>query len=925
MRLLKINTPLVILLSSLLGLSYPSIAQQNKNKNIHYGAEDDALSRMKWELKRLADPATGKIPENARARETAFSSTLPNDGGLSQQKTGMITQFTQRGPWNVGGKTSAFGIDAANESRLLAGTTSGGMWLSTDGGNSWTMTNTLTQLRGANCLTQDTRPNHQNVWYYGGGNPWASAGGGGSAYFLGDGIFKSVDSGLTWQSLASTASGNPNGFTTGWQIVYSIANDFSAPDSVSEIYAATYGAIYRSVNGGTSWTSVRGGNSYFTEVVATSSGIIYATLSDDGTQKGIWRSVDGINFINITPANFPSAYNRTVMGINPNNENEIYFLSNTPGFGKKVLDFQGDPHWNSLWKYTYISGDGDSLGGNWVDLSANLPATGGMFDKFHTQDSYDMLVKVKPGNSNVVYLGGTNLYRSTTAFQDSTHTTFIGGYEEGSAYPTINSYLNHHPDQHCLEFLPSNPDVMINANDGGLFRTDHDMDSVVVWTPLNNGYVTTMFYTVAIDHGNSNNDVICGGMQDNGTWWTNNANTTSPWKHVHGGDGAYCAIADNQSSYYFAIQNLRRLVKVSLDASGNQTAFRRIDPIGGKGYQWMNPYALDPNNNNIMYLAGGKYLWRNDDLSQIPMNNQYDSISSNWVRWNDSIPTALSEMTTLTVCKTPANRVYYGTDKKRVYRVDNSNTGTPTPVDITSTTSTALFPNTGYVSHIAVDPHDGNKLMVIFSNYNVYSVFYSKDGGNNWEKAGGNLEAANTISPSIRWGAIMHVSDGTLYFLATSTGLYCTDTLMGINTVWVQQGTNTIGNAVCDMIDTRESDGLVVVGTHANGVYSAKITSVNDIVSNDQIASGKTDLSIKNFPNPFFGQTTIEYELKTNGNVLFQIWDESGRIIENKNIGQKQVGVYSFQPETQNWKSGIYYACIYQNGKRKVTRLILNK
>ncbi|MFN6039852.1 MAG: T9SS type A sorting domain-containing protein, partial [Bacteroidota bacterium] len=650
-----------------------------------------------------------------------------------------------------------------------------------------------------------------------------------------------------------------------------------------------------------------------------------ATLSDDGTQKGIWRSTDGISFTKIMPSDFPVAYNRIVMGINPNNENEIYFLANTPGYGKLIFDFMGDPHWNSLWKYTYVSGNGDSLGGIWQDLSANLPASGGIFDKFHTQDSYDMVVKVKPGNSNVVFIGGTNLYRSTTAFQDSLHTTYIGGYLEGSAYPVIASYQNHHPDQHCIEFLPSNPDIMLNANDGGVYRTNNDLDSVVAWIPLNNGYVTTMFYTVAIDHGNSNNHIICGGAQDNGTWWTNSSNTTNPWKHVHGGDGAYCAVADNHTSYYCAIQNLKRLVKVDLDNNGNQTAFRRIDPIGGKGFQWMNPYALDPNNNNMMYLAGGKYLWRNDDLSQIPMNNQFDSISTNWVRWNDSIPTALSEMTALAVCKVPVNRVYYGTDKKKIYRIDNANTGTPTPVDITPVSGTVLFPNTGYVSNITVDPQDGNKIMVIFSNYNVYSVFYTKDGGVSWEKVAGNLESSNISGPSVRWGAIMHVSDGTLYFLATSTGLYCTDTLQGTSTVWVQQGANTIGNAVCHMIDTRESDGLVVVATHANGMFSAKFTSINDAVTTNQLATIEKDLELKNYPNPANNQVNIEFSIINSGKVRIEIWDELGRITENVSDQNYSAGKHLLTIDLSKYKPGVYYSSVQVNGKRKVSKLIIAK
>jgi hypothetical protein len=935
------TTFLSVIAVSAFAVSYVVSSHSNKNKvekaehESTGGMEDDALERMQWELSRFADPVTGKIPENIREQELAFAATLPSDANSEKNK--MVTlSMTSRGPWNVGGKTGAFGIDINNENRMLAGTHSGGVFLTTDGGASWANTNTPSQLKGANCLTQDRRATHSNVWYYGGGNPWASAGGGGSAYYLGDGLYKSIDSGLTWNPIASTAGATANTFSGGWQLVYSIANDNSAPDSTSEIYAATIGSsgssggIERSIDGGTTWTRVinGGAGSYFTEVACTNSGVVYATLDDaSGAKKGIWRSADGITWNSILPAGFPTAYNRIVMGINPNDENEIYFLGNTPGFGKEVVDFLGTHHWNSLWKYNYISGDGSGAGGTWQDLSINLPATGGIFDKFHTQDSYDMVVRVKPGNSGIVFIGGTNLYRSTTAFQDSTNTTFIGGYQQFSALPVINSYLNHHPDQHNLEFLPSDPNKMINTNDGGVFKCSDNTASTVAWQPLNNGYLTSMFYTVAIDHGPANNNVICGGAQDNGTWWTNNAIPTSPWLHVHGGDGSYCAIADNLSNYYFSIQNGMRLVKTTLDASGNQTGFRRIDPIGGKGYLWMNPFVLDPNNNNIMYLAGGKYLWRNDDLSAIATTpaGAWDSISTNWVKYVDSVPTANSKITALTVCKTPANRVYYGTDKQKIYRVDNANVGTPTPVSITSTAGATAFPAGGYVSNIAVDPTDGNKLMVIFSNYNVYSIYYSQDGGTTWAKAGGNLETTSTASPSIRWASILPVSDGKVYLVATSVGLYATDSLNGISTAWVLQGTSTIGNSVCDMIETRPSDGLVVIATHTSGMYSTHITSVNDIVTVHDIAATKMDLQLSNFPNPVSQSTTIEFTLNKKGLVNLQVLDQYGRLVEtlvNENMTE---GKHSVVFDKKNYASGIYYYCLTTDNRRKTNKMVLIK
>lgn len=264
------------------------------------GMEENPTGRMKWEVSRLADPATGRIPDNIRQLELAFAATLPND--LQSDRSMAALTMTNRGPWNVGGRTRAFGVDVSNENRLLAGSCSGGMWISTNGGTSWSQTNTLTQLKNATCLTQDKRPTHTNTWYYGSGEAYgASASSGSGAYYLGDGMFKSVDGGLSWSPIATTSSGNPNGFTTGWQLVWNVASDNSANDTLEEVYAAIYGGIMRSTNGGVTWTTALGGtpSSYFTDVSISSTGVVYAALSDDGGKKGIWRSHNDLSLIHI--------------------------------------------------------------------------------------------------------------------------------------------------------------------------------------------------------------------------------------------------------------------------------------------------------------------------------------------------------------------------------------------------------------------------------------------------------------------------------------------------------------------------------------------------------------------------------------------------------------------------------------------------
>jgi Secretion system C-terminal sorting domain len=887
----------------------------------HIEPATDADGRYEWELSRLADPATGKIPNNIRMKELAYAATLPNDADAWSRGERAL-DFTNRGPWNVGGRTRAFGVDVSDENRLLAGSCSGGMWLSTNGGQSWAMSNTLSQLKNATCLVQDTRVGHTNVWYYGSGEAYGASASGTGAYYMGDGLYKSVNGGVSWSPITSTAGGNPGSFTTNFQLVWNVANDVSANDTISEVYAATYGAIYRSINGGTSWSAVRSGGSYFTDVALTTTGVVYATLSDDGTQKGIWRSVDGITFTNITPSGFPTAYNRIVVGIDPNDENTVYFLANTPNAGKVTYDWQGEPEWNSFYKYTYVTGDGAGTNGTWQNLSMNLPNTGGQFDKWQVQGSYDMVVKVKPGNSNMVFIGGTNLYRSTSGFQDSTNTTFIGGYEQFSAMPVINSYPNHHPDQHTITFLPSNPNVMFSTNDGGVFKTIDNAATQVIWEDLNKGYLTTMFYTVAVDHATPNNPIIVAGAQDNGTWYTNSTDPTTPWTRPRGGDGSYCAIADNQSAYYFSIQNAR-MMRATLDAAGSITSFARIDPIGLKDPKFINPFVLDPNNNDIMYCAGGKYLWRNENLSGIPMVGNWDSISTNWTRFNDSIPLT-GKISAVTVCKTPANRVYIGTDSKRVYRIDNANVGSPALVDITSTTTGNLFP-TGNVSCIAVDPDDGNKLMVIFSNYGVQSIFYSTDAGTTWARCGGNLEGTAAASPSIKWGSIMPVTDGKLYMVATSVGVFATDTLKAASTVWVQQGATTIGNAVCDMIEFRQSDGLVVIATHANGVFSTNISSVDDITLVKDLGIQRDGITLNNYPNPFADETSIEINIKQSTHVLLQITDDCGRLIETIANTRLTEGKHVFKYTANQLKSGIYYCTLLANGRRKTAKMMLVK
>jgi hypothetical protein len=910
-----------VLSTVLLGFFNPSRFIKHKAE-ASVGEGDDVDDYYKWEQQRLADPETGKIPANIRSYELAYAATLPNDMSLAYDRT-LSTGWAARGPWNVGGRTRSFAADVNNEAILLAGTTSGGMWRSADSGKSWTLTTPLSVEQGVACATQDTRAGHTNVWYYGTGEAYGASASASGAYFLGTGIYRSTDDGQTWTSLPATYFNSDN-FVSFWQASWSMAADPKRMDS-SLLYVSTIGALFRSADSGNTWKTVLGGSmtsySYYTDVKVSDSGVVYATMSSDGPQKGIWRSTDGLNFTNIMPAGFPAAYNRMVIGISPDDPTQVYILANTPGYGMVDTNFLGQLEWNSLWKYKYLSGNGSGAGGIWYNLTANLPSRGGYFDKYNCQGSYDMVVRFLPGDTATVFIGGTDIFRSTTGFFDTMHTAHIGGYMIGASLPSVKVYPGHHPDQHVLFFSKNNPLVMYSGCDGGIYRTNNDTAISVSWTTLNNGYETTMFYTAASDHTRPGGRVLIGGAQDNNSLFDNSVLQTNPWTKPIFGDGSFCYIEDTGKVFYYSSQQ-GKMFKGQMDTTtGTLTAFRRIDPIGGKNYEFVNPYVVDPNNNNIMYLAGGKYLWRNDSLSKIPFSNQWDSITTGWTEYTDSVPRVNSYITAVAVSKVPANRVYYGTDYQKLYRVDNANVGTPTPKDITGTTPPNYFPN-GYISSIAVDPANADHVMVTFSNYGVQNIFYSADGGTTWTRVSGNLYKI----PSIRWAAMQHLTGGKMiYWIGASTGLYATDTLLGTSTVWVQQGTSTIGNAVCDMVDVRDTDGLVAVATHAHGIYTATITSVNSIATVHNIDPVVQGLQVNVYPNPFAETASISFNLPKDANVVAGIYDMEGKLVKQYNENNMSSGQHIISFDAQGQPAGVYFCRLQAGNDVKTVRMVIVK
>ncbi|MBI2966871.1 MAG: T9SS type A sorting domain-containing protein [Bacteroidetes bacterium] len=948
-RVIAASAVALLILTSLYLLSFTGTRRKMLITDQSHDAYSNALKRHHWMLTRVVDPATGTIPADIRRLEIAYARTLPSDDMV---KSGAKFDWLQRGPYKVGGRTRALAIDVANENVLIAGGVTGGLWRSVNGGLSWQRVITPDQHPGITCVVQDTRPGNQQTWYAGsGGEPWGNSASTGiyinyTANYLGMGVYKSTDSGLTWQIIDTTNSKTPQ-TTDEWDRIWKIA---VSPRLDSDIVmVTTAGVVFRSNNGGNTWNKVlgkTGTKSMFTDIAVTDSGIFYVTMSNYTTGwnetgasfAGIWRSYDGLTWTQIKPSWVTSStqYRRIVTGINPTDENEIYFLANTPGTGQMSPVFFGETEWNSLWKYTYLSGNGSGAGGLWEDLSSNIPANSVPFDNFNTQGSYDMVIAVKPDDPNVVFIGGTNLYRSDDAFTTGNNISQIGGYAPGSELPFYGLYPGQHPDQHIIAFLPSNPVVLLAGTDGGLYRTNNCLDSAVTWDSLNFGYITSQFYTVAIDHGANNSKVVIGGLQDNGSRWTNSESFTAEWTFPSEGDGSYCAIEDSGAYYYFSRQE-GRVVKIQLDANGNRTAFKRMDPIGGRNYIFIAPMILDPSDNNIMYLAAGYELWRNNNLSSILLDNTWDSISDNWAVIS-SLPDTDYNFITAIACSrdNPPHRVYFGSNNdfasREIVRIDDAHSASPVETSF-------LIAVTGlgkYINCIAVDPRDGNKILVVFSNYNTYSLVYSDDGGSTWQKVAGNLESPQSpgpptglglgTGPSLRSAAVIPVIDNrTVYLVGTSVGLFAADTLINENvsadsTLWVRQGTGSIGNAVIEMIDYRRTDGYTVIATHGNGIFSSYITDASMITAQKWSMQSKPVISAKIYPNPVQKEFFLEYDLPGEGNTLITIFDITGRELLSITGNNQQEGIHRATLQLPGSEPGIYYCEIRCSSLRSVVK-----
>ena len=522
-------------------------AKMSKAERAKKGNGFKPFKRWEWFVSQRLT-AAGDYP--AGARWDVFQDVLATRENAVAQAS--PAAWTEMGPHNYAGRMLDVAFDPNNSNIIWAGSASGGIWRSPDGGATWTAMDDQLPTLAIGCVV--THNTNSNIIYLGTGEGSFNA----DAVY-GVGVLKSVDGGSTWNLTGLSWDLSDNA------AVNEMVMDPTNPDV---LIAATRNGVYRTNDAGVSWTntlSFASGHEDAKVVVIDPANPqnVYVTLGYPwGDQNnGIYKSTDnGATWTRLTnglPAT-ASDMGRASLTICESNPSVLY------------MGLSGSFDYNSAALYgVYKTTDG---GNNWVQ-TANSP------NFYNNQGWYDNVIAVDPDDPNVVYSGGVDLYKST---------------DGGVNWSTITNGI--HVDQHAIAIHPTNSNIVYAGNDGGMYKTGNGGDS---WNGINDGLATMQFYAMGSDANNAS--VAFAGTQDNGT---NRYTGSFTWDHVLGGDGGEATVDfSNSQIVYGEYQNGYHMK--SINGGDNWSS---INNGLGDG-PWVTPVEMEPVDPSILYTISDDNLF----------------------------------------------------------------------------------------------------------------------------------------------------------------------------------------------------------------------------------------------------------------------------------------------------------------------------
>ncbi len=716
----------------------------------------------------------------AAPREGKAEKAAPETRMKSETFSGLA--FRSLGPALMSGRIGDIAVHPRKKSTWFVAVASGGVFKTTNAGTTWTPVFDGQVSYSIGCVALDPR-DPRTVWLgTGENNSQRSVG-------YGDGVYRSLDGGLTWEKMGLEAS----------EHVGKILVD---PRDSQVVWVAAQGplwaaggdrGLYKTTDGGKTWSKSLGisEDTGVTDVVMDprDPDVLYAAsyqrrrhvwgLINGGPESALHKTTDGGATWRKLENGLPKEeIGRIGLAISPADPDVVY--ATIEAANKAGGFFRSTDAGGSFEKMSdYVSGSAQY----YQEIVPDPKAVG----RVYSMDTWMMVTE-----------DGGKTFRKV-----------------GERYK--------HVDNHALWIDPDDTEHLLAGCDGGVYES---FDRGATWG-FHANLPVTQFYRLAVDDARPFYHVY-GGTQDNNTIGgpvrtaTAHGIVNSDWFITTGGDGFWCAVDPEDPNVVYSESQYGVLTR--LDRRTGETA--DIQPQAGPGedplrWNWDAPMILSPHSRTRLYFAAQRVfrsddrgdswkpvspdLTRRIDRNRLKMMGRVFGVDS--VAKNAST-SFYGNIVSLAESPLVEGLLYAGTDDGLVQVTENAGQ---------SWRKTEKFPGVpenAYVSDLAPSPHDSGTVYASFDNHKMGDfkpyVLKSTDRGVTWQSISGDLPERGTVyalaeDPAVRG----------LLFAGTEFGVFFTPDGGGR---WIQLKGGVPPIAVRDLaIQAREGD--LVLGTFGRGFY----------------------------------------------------------------------------------------------------------
>lgn len=710
--------------------------------------------------------------------------------------------WVERGPGNVGGRTPGIWVDRSDDthSTWLAGSSGGGIWKTTDAGETWAFltpdlpNQNISDIRGS--------VSNQDIVYAATGKKFFNR------TAPGNGILKSTDKGNTWSVIPSTL-GDPR-----FVNVSRIAVDQTNPDNIMastfvdfQISGGAASYILKSTDGGTSWTEVLNSSNFFQQVIVADDDFSLQFASENGTS--IRRSIDsGENWeVVFDDTDFNTAgvsLDRMEVAISPTNSNNI-FIAVYASNSSSTLFFSRDK--GDSW-FKVVGKDNQNNFQSWLG----------------SQGWYDNAIAAHPYIDTCVFVAGVSSILKITLDEETSATDYTGsleiltdGYGQYQSQGSDGS-KGVHVDHHLVLLHPTDEVnkeyYILNGNDGGVaiskdkgvtFKqtgdTFKEADGQVYETFT--GYNTVEFYGVDKKNGA---DRYVAGAQDNGSWVSGvDPQAASTWVSAPSGDGFEAAWHYTDGNLILESSQFNNVFK-----STNEGASWSSVPIPGNG-PFLTGIENSKQDPDLVFVATDGGVARSFDFGD---SWQTLDMPSSWSFSGFNTPIDISLIS--------PEVVWSGTGMSGSNRIAVSKDGGTTWTETAQYTD-ATF---GGLVDLATHPTEEATAYALFGAANGPKILKTTDFGESWTDISGfvtNVENSTNGFPDVPvFSLVVMPFDHDIIWAGSSIGIV--ESLDGGATWALKTDHNLPAVTVYDMLIVNDE---VIIATHGLGIWSATLPDLD--------------------------------------------------------------------------------------------------